>query len=93
MQKYCKHYIGETKRHLHQRFGIAAPFSTMATFLILLLTPNILIKPIYRRRSSYSLRTNPYPNRDSLKKAREAHHIDKAMTLEPRGINRRNELN
>ena len=32
-------------------------------------------------------------NRDSVRKAREAHLIDKAMTLEPRGINRRDELN
>ena len=54
MQKYCKHYIGETKRHLHQRFGsIAAPFSTMANFLILLLTPNILIKPITLSTTSF----------------------------------------
>jgi len=32
-------------------------------------------------------------NRDSVRKAREAYLIDKAMTLEPRGINRRDELN
>ena len=32
-------------------------------------------------------------NRDSVRKAREAHLIDKAMTLEPQGINRRDELN
>ena len=33
-------------------------------------------------------------NRDSVRKAREAHLIDKAMTLEPNGgINRRDELN
>ena len=31
-------------------------------------------------------------NRDSVRKAREAHLIDRAMTLEPRGVNRRNEL-
>ena len=39
------HYIGETKRHLQQRFG-ENPHSFlngMATFLILLLSPNILI--------------------------------------------------
>ena len=91
-KKCCKQYIGETKRHLHQRFGsIPAPWSTMATFLILLLSPNILInRSLYRRRPSYSLRTNPYPNRDSLRKVREAHLIDKAMILDRRGINRRN---
>ena len=32
-------------------------------------------------------------NRDSVRKAREAHLIDKAMTLEPHGIKRRDELN
>ena len=32
-------------------------------------------------------------NRDSVRKAREAHLIDKAMTLEPHGVNRRDELN
>ena len=32
-------------------------------------------------------------NRDSVRTAREAHLIDKAMTVEPHGINRRDELN
>ena len=32
-------------------------------------------------------------NRDSVRKAREAYLIDKAMTLEPRGMNRGDELN
>ena len=31
-------------------------------------------------------------NRDSLRKAREGHVIYKTMTLEPRGVNRRDEL-
>ena len=31
-------------------------------------------------------------NRDSVRKAREAHLTDKAMYLEPHGINRRDEL-
>ena len=45
-KKCGKQYIGETKHHLHQRFGsIVSPFSTMATSLILLLSPSILIKP------------------------------------------------
>ena len=30
--------------------------------------------------------------RDSVRKARESHLIDKAMTLEPHGLNRRDEL-
>ena len=33
-----------------------------------------------------------HTNRDSLRKAREAHLIDKAKTLEPQGLNRRDEL-
>ena len=32
-------------------------------------------------------------NGETVRKAREAHLIDKAMTLEPNGINRRDELN
>ena len=31
-------------------------------------------------------------SRDSVRKARESHLIDKAMTLEPHGLNRRDEL-
>ena len=31
-------------------------------------------------------------SRDSVLKARESHLIDKAMTLEPHGLNRRDEL-
>ena len=49
------HYIGETKRHLQQRFG-EHPHSFlngMATFLILLLSPNILIKPVTLSKTSF----------------------------------------
>ena len=74
---------------------IAAPFSTIATFLK---DPSpvsehsnqadhsineVLLIPLELIRS----------NRDSVRKARETHLIDKAMTLEPRDINRRDELN
>ena len=31
-------------------------------------------------------------SRDSVRKARESHLIDKAMTLEPHGLNRRDQL-
>ena len=34
-----------------------------------------------------------HSKRDSVRKAREAHLINKAMTLEPLGINRRDEQN
>ena len=33
-----------------------------------------------------------HSSRDSVRKARESHLIDKAMTLEPHGLNRRGEL-
>ena len=33
-----------------------------------------------------------HSSRDSVRKAREPHLIDKAMTLEPHGLNRRDEL-
>ena len=33
-----------------------------------------------------------HSSRDSVRKARESHLIDKAMTLEPHGLNRRDEL-
>ena len=33
-----------------------------------------------------------HTNRDSVRKVREAHLIDKAKTLEPQGLNRRDEL-
>ena len=33
-----------------------------------------------------------HSSRDSIRKARESHLIDKAMTLEPHGLNRRDKL-
>ena len=45
-------------------------------------TNDVLLIPLYLIRS----------NRDYVRKARAAHLIDKAMTLEPRGINRRDEF-
>ena len=69
-------------------------FSTTATSLILLLFPNILIKPITLSTTVLLIPLELIrSNRDSVKKARETHLIDKAMTLEPYGINRRYELN
>ena len=85
MQKKCgKLYIGETKRHLHQRFGERRssilnyghfPNSTpvsehfnQADHSI----NDVLLIPLELIRS----------NCDSVRKAREAHLIDKAMTLD-----------
>ena len=73
--------------------SIAALSSTMATFLIL--TPvskhfnqtghsinNVFLVPLKLICS----------NHDSVRRAHKAHLIDKAMTLERRGINRHDEL-
>ena len=94
-KKCTKQYIGETKRQLHERFGEhrrsiqnhhqlikPTPVSTHVTqpghsIDHLLLTPLELI----------------HNTRDSVRKAREAHLINKEMTLEPFGINRRDEQN
>ena len=64
----------------------------MNTSLILLLSPNILIKPITLSTTSFIIPLQLIrSNRDSVRTAREAHLIDKAMTVEPHGINRRDE--
>ena len=87
-------YIGETKRHLHERFGehrrsvqnhqqLANPTPVSEHFNL----PG---------HSVNEIRLIPleliHTNRDSVRKAREAHLIDKAKTLEPQGLNRRDEL-
>ena len=87
-------YIGGTKRHLHERFGehrrsvqnhqqLANPTPVSEHFNL----PG---------HSVNDIRLIPleliHTNRDSVRKAREAHLIDKAKTLEPQGLNRRDEL-
>ena len=66
----------------------------MATFLILLPSLNILIKSITLKTNEVLLISLDLirTNRDYVRKARPAHLIDEGMTLEPRGINRRDEL-
>ncbi len=86
-------YIGETKRQLRQRFNDhrkidkpnckSKPTSAAEHFL---LTPNhsprdMQLIPLEKLTS----------NRDSIRKAREATLILRAGTLEPRGLNRRDE--
>jgi len=94
-KKCAKQYIGETKRQLNERFGEHRRS---------ILNPNQLINPTpiseYFNQPGHSIKDVLlvpleliHNNRDSVRKAREAHLIDKAMTLEPRGINRRDELN
>ena len=78
-------YIGETKRHLHERFGehrrsvqnhqqLANPTPVSEHFNL----PGHSVNDI-RLIPLELIRTN----RDSVRKAREAHLIDKAKTLEP----------
>ena len=94
-KKCTKQYIGETKRQLHEYFGehrrsiqnhhqLIKPIPVSTHFNQpghsidhLFLTPLELI----------------HNKRDSVRKAREGHLINKAMTLEPLGINRRDEQN
>ena len=94
-KKCGKQYIGETKRHLHQRFGehrrsilnyehfpnptpVSEHFNQADHSI-----SDVLLIPLKLIRS----------NRDSVRKAREVQLIDKAMTWEPHGINRRDEFN
>ena len=94
-KKCTKQYIGETKRQLYERFGehrrsiqnhhqlikptpISTHFNQPGHSIgNLLLTPWELI----------------HSKRDSVWKAREAHLINKAKTLEPLNVNRRDEQN
>ena len=94
-KKCAKQYIGETKRQLNERFGehrrsilnhhhlinptpVSTHFNQLGHFINdILLIPLELI----------------HNNRNSVRKARKAHLIDKAMTLDPHGINRRDEFN
>ena len=88
-------YIGETKRSLKNRFiehrrtvnnpnSKSSPTTAAKHFL---LTPN---------HSSNDIQLIPiekiFSNRDSVRKAREAHLILKAKTLEPYGLNIREDL-
>ena len=89
-----KQYIGETKRQLKERFNehrrpvdkqVHPNTSKLTAVSKHFLSPNhsasdmqlIPLKPIKS-------------NRDDVRKAREA-HLDKGQTLEPKGLNRRDE--
>ena len=94
----CNHcnlqYIGETKRRLKDRFNEHRRAVDKT---------NIKSKPTtvsehFLSHSNHSHTGHPWPlekihsSRDSAHKARESHLIDKAMTREPDGLNRRDEL-
>ena len=90
-KKCSKQYIGETKRHLHQRFGEHRRS-------ILSFGPTSVSEHFNSADHCINdVRLIPLEvissNLDCVRKAREAHLIEKAMTLEPHGINRRDELN
>ena len=84
-----KQYIGETKRRLKDRFNehqrpvdrptpSSRPTAVSEHFLSDNHSPNdIELVPLELIHSS----------RDALRKAREAHHIERGQTLEPKGIN------
>ena len=88
-------YIGETKRRLKDRFNEHRRAVDKT---------NIKSKPTtvsehFLSNSNHShtdMQLIPpekiHSSRDSVRKARESHLIDKAMTLEPHGLNRRDEL-
>ena len=96
----CNHcnlqYIGETKRHLKDRFNEHRRAVDKT---------NIKSKPTtvsaehflsHSNNSHTDMQLIPlreiHSSRDSVRKARESHLIDKAMTLEPHGLSRCDEL-
>ena len=88
-------YIDETKRRLKNRFNEHRRAVDKT---------NIKSKPTtisehflsHSNHSHTDMQLIPlekiHSSRDSVRKARESHLIDKAMTLEPYGLNRRDEL-
>ena len=89
-----KQYIGETKRRLKERFNehrrladrptpSSRPTAVSEHFLSDNHSPNdIELVPLELIHSS----------RDALRKAREAYLIERGPTLEPKGINKREEI-
>ena len=88
-------YIGETKRRLKDRFNEhrRAVDKTNIKSKPTTVSENFLS---HSNHSHTDMQLIPiekiHSSRDSVRKARESHLLDKAMTLEPHGLNRRNEL-
>ena len=78
-------YIGETKRRLKDRFNEHRRAVDKT---------NIKSKPTAVSNTDMQLipPEKIHSSRDSIRKARESNLIDKAMTLEPHGLNRGDEL-
>ena len=76
-------YIGKTKRHLKDPTGNYIHTAVSEHFLTSNYSDNhMLLIPIEKRKN--------WP--DPFRKARKAHFIHKAKTIEPLGIEKRNEL-
>ena len=88
-------YIGETKRRLKDRFNE----HRRAVDKTKIKSKPTTVSDHFLSHSNHShtdMQLIPlekiHSSRDSVRKARESHLIDKAMTLEPHGLNRRDEL-
>ena len=87
-------YIGETKRRLKYRFNeYKRPiFNPTGNFIHTAVSEHFLTSNL----SDNDMRLIPIEKlkngRDSFRKAREAHLIHKAKTIEPLGINKRDKL-
>ncbi|CAH3198947.1 unnamed protein product, partial [Porites evermanni] len=87
-KKCGKQDVGETKRHLHQRFG---------EYRRSILNYGHFSNPTpvseHFNQADHSINDVLLIPLELIHSNRKAHLIDKAMTLEPQGINRRDELN
>ena len=89
-------YIGETKRRLKDRFNQHRRAVDKTNIKS---KPTTTVSEHFLSHSNHShsdMQLIPlekiHSSRDSVRKARGSHLIDKAMTLEPHGLNRRDEL-
>ena len=87
-------YIGETKRRLKDRFNeprrpIINPFSSYTPTVV---SRHFLISGHAEDHMILILLEQLHTSRDSIRKAREAFLIHRGKTLEPAGLNRRDEM-
>ena len=88
------HYIGETKRRLKDRFNEhrRPVFNPTSNYIYTAVSEHFLSNN-HSDTHMLLIPTEKLKNeRDSFRKVREAHIIHKANTLEPLGINKRDEL-
>ena len=88
-------YIGETKRRLKDRFNEhrRAVDKTNIKSKPTTVSEHFLSHSNHSHTDMKLIRLEKiHSSRDSVRKARESHLKDKAMTLEPHGLNRRDEL-